>query len=147
MRASGIDCIGSTQKTRINAIFFNRIVLIQVACSSFPCILSLYNTFMWTVSVKAAKANWLNPTATATTAVTNEGTLSGRPRTNVGNHVTFLNYRCTHQRKLLNLLSHLCSSVVLFSVVPEHGNLEGTCCVQGLCPTTGYSFPMMNEDH
>ena len=33
---------------------FNGIV-IQVACSSFPCTLSLYNAFMWTVSVKAAQ--------------------------------------------------------------------------------------------
>ena len=35
---------------------FNGIVLIQVACSSFPCTLSLYNAFMWTVSVKAAQS-------------------------------------------------------------------------------------------
>ena len=48
--------IGSTQKTRINAIFSSGIVLIQVACSSFPCTLSLYNAFMWTVSVKAVQS-------------------------------------------------------------------------------------------
>ena len=35
---------------------FNGIVLIQVACSSFPRTLSLYDTFMWTVGVKAAQS-------------------------------------------------------------------------------------------
>ena len=34
---------------------FNGIVLNQVACSSLPCTLSLYNAFMWTVSVKAGQ--------------------------------------------------------------------------------------------
>ena len=34
---------------------FNGIVLIQVACSSLSCTLSLYNVFMWTVSVKAGQ--------------------------------------------------------------------------------------------
>ena len=35
---------------------FNGIVLIQVACSSLPCTLSLYNAFMSTVSVKAGQS-------------------------------------------------------------------------------------------
>ena len=34
---------------------FNGIELIQVACSSLPCTLSLYNAFMWTLSVKAGQ--------------------------------------------------------------------------------------------
>ena len=55
-RVTRVDLIDSTQKTRINAIFFNGIVLIEVACSSFPCTLSLYNAFMWTVCVKAAQS-------------------------------------------------------------------------------------------
>ena len=42
---------------------FNGIVLIQVACSSLPCTLSLYNAFMWTVSVKAGQSE-LNGTRT-----------------------------------------------------------------------------------
>ena len=36
--------------------YFNGIVLIQVACSSFPRTLSLFYAFMWTVSVKAAQS-------------------------------------------------------------------------------------------
>ena len=35
---------------------FNGIELIQVACSSLPCTLSIYNAFMWTFSVKAGQS-------------------------------------------------------------------------------------------
>ena len=43
--------------SKLNKVaIFNGIELIQVACSSRPCTLSLYNAFMWTVSVKAGQS-------------------------------------------------------------------------------------------
>ena len=57
----------------------NGIELIPVACSSLPCTLSLYNAFMWTVSVQAGQSE-LN-----VARVTNEQT---KERTH---HVTFFN--------------------------------------------------------
>ena len=50
---------------------FNGIVLIQVACSSLPCTLSLYNAFMWTVSLKAGQRR------SEANEGTNHGTLEG----------------------------------------------------------------------
>ena len=61
--------------------------LIQVACSSFPCILSLYNVFMWTVNVKAAQSE-LNESGRH--ARTNEGT---PPRRQSRDLLKFI-YRC-----------------------------------------------------
>ena len=62
---------------------FNGIILIQVACSSLPCTLSLYNAFMWTVSVKAGQSDLKR------VQETNEGTKEQRKEQT--HHVTFLN--------------------------------------------------------
>ena len=61
---------------KINKVaIFNGIELIQVACSSLPYILSLYNAFMWKVSVKAGQSE-LNE-ARVTNEQTNIGTNKG----------------------------------------------------------------------
>ena len=62
----------------------NGIVLIQVACSSLPCTLSLYNAFMWTVSIKAGqKRTEERRTNERTNERTNDGTNDGtNERTN-----------------------------------------------------------------
>ena len=68
---------------------FNGIELIQVECSSRPCTLSLYNAFMWTVSVKAGQSE-LNEAR-----LTNERTKKRKKERT--HHVDFL--KMTRQKK------------------------------------------------
>ena len=71
----------------IEYAFFNGIELIQVAFSSLPCTLSLYNAFMWTVSVKAGQSE-LNEAR-----VTNEQT---KERTNTSRDFLKCIYTCRY---------------------------------------------------
>ena len=80
----GPESIGHFKVCKVNKVaIFNGIELIQVACSSLPCTLSLYNAFTWTVSVKAGQSE-LNEAR-----VINEQ--RHKQRQERTHHVTFLN--------------------------------------------------------